>query len=218
MDRISFKSLDGYYKSLTKEWSYIKIKGENAEYHEAGRDVFDMITCVMGEFGQADENIRELSDKLNYNVKMVIFWDKADPEKKMIKFGVISDDREKIFFENSGDRSNVDVYERITEEEASEIERSGLDPLAAPPGPYTVQPDRQGRLVWLTGPPGAGKSTSAQLLGRLHGWVYYEVDCFLRLRDGGRVVCDVQKCQPLSLNSTRIKLFQLNFKYFLLWR
>ena len=188
MDRISSKSLDGYYKSLTKDWSYIKISGENVEYHEAGRDVFDMITCVMGEFGQADENIRELSEKLNYNVKMVIFWDKADSEKKMIKFGVISDDREKIFFENSGDRSNVDVYERITEEEASEIERSGLDPMSAPPGPYTVQPDRQGRLVWLTGPPGAGKSTSAQLLGRLHGWVYYEVDCFTGLRQGSKVL------------------------------
>ena len=28
------------------------------------------------------------------------------------------------------------------------------------------------------GPPGAGKSTSGQLLGRHHGYVYYEADCF----------------------------------------
>merc|ERR1711936_933715 len=91
--------------------------------------------------------------------------------------------REKMYFVNQADNSTVDVRERITEEQVSEIERSGLDPLAAPPGPYTVQPDRQGRLVWLTGPPGAGKSTSAQLLGRLHGWVYYEVDCFTGLRN-----------------------------------
>ena len=27
------------------------------------------------------------------------------------------------------------------------------------------------------GPPGAGKSTSAALLGRDHGYVYYEGDC-----------------------------------------
>ena len=28
------------------------------------------------------------------------------------------------------------------------------------------------------GPPGAGKSTSAQLLSRSEGYVYYEADCF----------------------------------------
>ena len=28
------------------------------------------------------------------------------------------------------------------------------------------------------GPPGAGKSTSAQLLARSEGYVYYEADCF----------------------------------------
>ena len=32
--------------------------------------------------------------------------------------------------------------------------------------------------MWLSGPPGAGKSTSAQMLGRDHGYVYYEGDCF----------------------------------------
>merc|ERR1711936_731675 len=59
--------------------------------------------------------------------------------------------REKMYFVNQADNSTVDVRERITEEEVSEIERSGLDPMSAPPGPYTVQPDRQGRLVWQTG-------------------------------------------------------------------
>ena len=29
------------------------------------------------------------------------------------------------------------------------------------------------------GPPGAGKSTSAQLLGRNHGYIFYEADAFL---------------------------------------
>ena len=29
------------------------------------------------------------------------------------------------------------------------------------------------------GPPGAGKSTTAQLLGRNHGYVFYEGDAFL---------------------------------------
>ena len=40
-----------------------------------------------------------------------------------------------------------------------------------------IQPENQGLLVWLSGPPGAGKSTTAQLMGRNQGFVYYEADC-----------------------------------------
>ena len=43
------------------------------------------------------------------------------------------------------------------------------DPIEAPPGPYKIQPDNQGKLLWITGSPGVGKSTSAQLLGRKKG-------------------------------------------------
>ena len=35
----------------------------------------------------------------------------------------------------------------------------------------------------VTGPPGFGKSTTAQLLSREHGYVYYEGDCFSGLRN-----------------------------------
>ena len=31
----------------------------------------------------------------------------------------------------------------------------------------------------ILGPPGAGKSTTAQLFGRNHGYVYYEADCYM---------------------------------------
>ena len=31
----------------------------------------------------------------------------------------------------------------------------------------------------MIGPPGAGKSTTAALLGRYHGYVYYEADCLI---------------------------------------
>ena len=34
------------------------------------------------------------------------------------------------------------------------------------------------QILSFVGPPGAGKSTSGQLLGRNHGYVYYEADCF----------------------------------------
>ena len=38
----------------------------------------------------------------------------------------------------------------------------------------------QGKLFWISGPPGAGKSTTAQLLGRNAGFVYYEADCLIQ--------------------------------------
>ena len=53
--------------------------------------------------------------------------------------------------------------------EADEILADEGDPIEAPPGPYKIQPEVQGNLVLLTGAPGAGKSTTAQLLGRLKG-------------------------------------------------
>ena len=62
-------------------------------------------------------------------------------------------------------------------------EKDEGDPISCPPGPYKVQPHHQGRLLFLTGAPGLGKSTTAQLLARLRGFVYYEEDCFHQLRN-----------------------------------
>ena len=45
--------------------------------------------------------------------------------------------------------------------------------------PYKIQPENKGKLVWLSGPPGAGKSTTGQLLGKNSNFVYYEADCAL---------------------------------------
>ena len=61
---------------------------------------------------------------------------------------------------------------------------------------YKIQPEKQGRffkfkqsfndiylslgkIIWLSGPPGAGKSTSGLMLARLHNYVYYEADSFM---------------------------------------
>ena len=57
--------------------------------------------------------------------------------------------------------------------------KKNIEPwFKAPPGPYTLQPEKEGKIIWLTGGPGCGKSTSGQMLARQHDFVYYEADCF----------------------------------------
>ena len=62
------------------------------------------------------------------------------------------------------------VIEWITEEEAAALEKEG-DPIESPPGPYKIQPKNIGKLLWITGAPGVGKSTTAQLLSKTAGYV-----------------------------------------------
>ena len=63
-------------------------------------------------------------------------------------------------------------------------DKASADSIEAPACSfYKVEPERQGKLLWISGPPGLGKSTTAQLLSRMHGYVYYEADCFFMLRN-----------------------------------
>jgi len=99
--------------------------------------------------------------------------------REFIDHGVVIEDGTKFILETM---MGVSTLEWITEEEAERLANDG-DPMDAPPSHYKVEPERQGRLIWITGPPGLGKSTSAQLLSREHGFVYYEGDCFFGLRN-----------------------------------
>jgi len=97
-------------------------------------------------------------------------------------FGVVSSDGKSATIDGS---TGVFMIEWVTEEEAETIveEAKVGDPIEAPPGPYKIQPENQGKLLWITGSPGMGKSTSAQLLARKKGFVYYEGDCFMGLKN-----------------------------------
>jgi len=76
----------------------------------------------------------------------------------------------------------VSSFVKISHQEFVDLDKD-FDSILAPACPYKIQPENQGKLIWLTGAPGLGKSTSAQLLGRDHGFVYYEADCFLHLKN-----------------------------------
>ena len=52
------------------------------------------------------------------------------------------------------------------------------DPFDEMPNQYEMNPEKIGKLVWLSGAPGLGKSTSGMLLAKKAGYVYFEADAF----------------------------------------
>ena len=136
-----------------------------------------------GEFGVAPDQMSQVSGINNLNIKLLVFFDQNNPEKRVERLGVVSRDFSQLFFMDDADPSEVNISDRISPEEAADILRSESDPAHCPPGPFRLQPGLEGRLLWVSGDPASGKSTSAQLLARQAGWVYYEVDCFRQLRN-----------------------------------
>merc|ERR1712018_933927 len=74
----------------------------------------------------------------------------------------------------------VDYFEWISEQDYLLFKDMG-EPADAPSNHYKIQPDHIGRLIWITGAPGTGKSTAAHFLSKMFGFVYYEGDCFISM-------------------------------------
>ena len=72
----------------------------------------------------------------------------------------------------------MEVMNRLTDEELEAI-KEDREPVEAPNIPDYIkpQPGKLGKMLWFSGPPGSGKSTTAQLLARNNGYIYYEADC-----------------------------------------
>ena len=149
------------------------LKGEKAVATATGQN-YDM-TFKHGVFGEVDEEIAKITGEKNYTVETKF----EAVGKELVSYGVLVEDGTKFVI-----KSFVGLWTLhwVTEEEAHRLANDG-DPILAPPSPYQVEPERQGKLLWITGAPGLGKSTSAQLLGRDHGYVYYEADCFFSLKN-----------------------------------
>ena len=161
---------DGKYKRLDRGQDLITINGETVTFNP-----FSKSKLKYGSFGEADPRIVEMTGERFYNLE--IRYDLIG--KEMTDYGVLTEHGRKMVLKGN---SGIVTRLWITDEEAELIENDG-DPIEAPPSQYKVEPERQGRLIWISGPPGLGKSTSAQLLSREHGFVYYEADCFFGLRN-----------------------------------
>ena len=171
MESRDFPWLDGNYKG-TGYLEAVLIKGDtvtNDEYPDV------VMTFSHGAFGKADEEVADATGQKNSNIEIKYSTFGMD----VVEHGVLSEDGKRFTIKTMMGIWNL---EWITAEEAERIANDG-DPIDAPPSHYKLEPERQGRLLWITGPPGLGKSTTAQILSRDHGHVYYEGDCFFMARN-----------------------------------
>merc|ERR1712142_559450 len=98
---------------------------------------------------------------------------------ELVEPGVVSSDGLTIWVKTM---LGVGVLEWCTKEEWKLYE-SSKEPAEAPSHPYKENPGHLGKFLWITGAPGLGKSTVAQLLAKKHGFVFYEGDCFMASRN-----------------------------------
>jgi len=164
--------IDGFYSPSKTPYISIKVSGETISL-KSNTGSINTRNIKYGNFGKASEAIVKASKIDNFNMVIV-----GTEDKREIR-GVVTENGTKILME--GDNA-IFIANWITEEEAVKTEEEG-DPIDMPPGPYTLQPHKAGKLLWISGSPGIGKSTTAQYLGRTKGFVYYETDCFFSLKN-----------------------------------
>merc|ERR1719464_336123 len=167
------KFKNGYYKVENAYYNILEVDDDKVTCYDA-IDSYKL-AIEYGDFGEAQADVKEKSGQERYNAKITAVWSEEMGEglKQMTEaltgLCVILEGGEKVI---GKDGVGLNIFTKITEEEKIAIENDG-DLLEEPPGPYTIQPDVPGKIIWFSGAPGMGKSTTAQILARENGFVYY---------------------------------------------
>jgi len=172
--------LDGSYKVLfgDKVYAIASVKGENVWLDQLDDDAENekkRRIWKAGAFEKTNEDILAKTGAANYNFQM-IDPSNSDPNVP----GVVSEDGKIITCRN--EYGTVYTMEWIDQAEAENIKtkaQNDMDSAEAPPSHYPIRPTEAGKLVWVSGAPGFGKSTTARRMGEKEGFVYYEGDCFM---------------------------------------
>ena len=167
---------NGYYVSRATPSLLYLVENENLFMHPACGVPTSLKTNPVlkgsvkyGDFGDLHPDVAKEIGQTNANVEITLFGGKS----KSPGF-VWSDEKKIAFFSFS---NAVDILEWKNENEIRVYKDLG-DNVDKLPNSYKEQPSNKGSLMWISGPPGSGKSTSGLLLARNSGYVYYEADCF----------------------------------------
>ena len=153
-----------------------KVSFTNAAYHDYPDEDIPPTADGTWEFGMFDEcpeEIKELSGATHYNLKMVAMEGK-------LTLQMVLDGEGKSLVSTAFDSQGIEKGRWVSKEELKEIGEK-RESCLTPSTVYKIQPEVQGKLLFLSGPPGSGKSTSGLLLAKNAGYVYYEADCFANL-------------------------------------
>ena len=115
----------------------------------------------------------------NFNVENITLPQMSSVSGTPFGEGVVLEDGKTIYMKSFRGQGTEKIY-WVDQEELQEI-LNNREHYLTPSTFYKIQPEIQGKVIFLTGPPGAGKSTSASLLAKGNGFVYYEADGFLSL-------------------------------------
>jgi len=165
---------NGYYLSTGFKTQVIYVEGEHCSSdHICGKaskqNALSKGTWKYGDYGEAHPDVVEKTGKNQCDVEMDV------PSWFMKIQAVLSDDGKTLTFHNM---IGVNCLEWKSEEEVLAFQDTG-DSVHELLSPHKLQPDRKGKLLWISGPPGMGKSTSALFLSKKLGYVYYEGDFFM---------------------------------------
>jgi len=169
---------DGKYKIVfnDKVYAIASVSGCNALLDNLDEeDNIEERTLKHGNFKETDPKNFNLTGKQNFEISLT---DPSKPEDE--EFGVLSEDFRTITFKAKlgmmYSMELIDVAEAIALKEKSDQEK---DPADAPSNHYPLRPGHIGKLVFISGNPGFGKSTTARRMMDTKGFVYYEGDCFM---------------------------------------
>ena len=165
----------GFYTNKTSHFWVTQVDGSNVKLMNLAHvgtvnDDFMAGTWSYGSFGSVHPEVLKSTGQTDYNVEMVY----ADGAFK--QYGVLHEDTKTITI--WGFYGYLEILQ-WTDNEGMQKLKESRDPAQNMPCPHKIQPENQGKLIWLSGPPGAGKSTSGHLLSQKSGFVFYEADTFL---------------------------------------
>ena len=174
----SFPWEDGYYVNESSGALITVVKGNNTFAQNINFigivEPADTMKAVWsyGTFGPTPPKAEELTGKKNFDIEMTIGG-------FMKSYGVLGKDKKSVTIV-SFMTHEVEVLTWKSEAQFRALKLKG-DHVSAPSSHYKIQPENQGKLIWLSGPPGSGKSVAAQMMSRDLGYVYYEADCFMHM-------------------------------------
>ena len=140
------------------------------DYPEMDDGKFDLGLWSYGsDFGQAPPELQTLTGQSNYNFQLA-FWGGYLKEN-----GILHPDGKLIYFKNSNEE--IDELQWHSKEDL-QLLLDAREPIENRSHSYKIQPENQGRLIFLSGSPGSGKSATALHMAKNEGFVYYEGDSF----------------------------------------